>query len=141
MPLHRAQQFAQNVVLRVAVPQVLTIPFGEGDPGHLALLRGPVAHRIDEVVHAVVFAQPRPLAFVARQHAGFVVDGRRDVDAERRSDRLAENILAFERIAVEEVRDGIDRFVPVPTVESQEKSKKASSLCSTATTGGTRTTS
>src|SRR5262245_22673160 len=77
----------------------------------LPLRRAPRLHLFHEIVYTMVLAQPRALALVARQHPRLVLDHWRDVDAEPRRDRLPESVLPFERIAVEEVRDVVERRV------------------------------
>src|SRR5262245_30032374 len=59
-----AQERAQQVVLGVAVPQVLAEALGEGHAAGAAAAGAPVAHRLQVLVHAVVLEQPLALAGV-----------------------------------------------------------------------------
>src|SRR4029078_13028833 len=81
-------------------------------------LRGPpVLHRLHQVINAVVLAEPGALAFVAIEHPRLLRDDASDVDAERRDDRVPKGILPFERVAVKEMGDVIERRMDVATVQ------------------------
>ena len=51
-----AEQVAEDVVLGVTMPEVLSETFRVADPCRRALSRGPVAHRIDELIDPVMLA-------------------------------------------------------------------------------------
>ena len=114
---HFPEQFTKNVVLWVAVPQVLAEAFRVGNSRGLPLSRAPFFHRLDQVIHSVVLPEPRTLALMAIQHPSLPLDRSRNVDPERRNDWLPEGILPLQRVAVEQVRDVFEWRVNVSAVQ------------------------
>ena len=72
-----------------------------------ALLGAPIAHGLHVVVHAVVFAEPIPLAGVTGQHLGFGFDDAANVHIEAGNDFPSERVLAFNSVVVIEVRNTV----------------------------------
>src|SRR5262249_35180001 len=100
-----AQELGQEVVLRVAVAEVLAEALGVGDAGLPAAAGTPVAPRGEGGGHAGGREQPLALAGVRRQHLGLGGDDRAHVDTEGRLHVAAQRVLALHGVAVVEVRD------------------------------------
>jgi len=66
------QQLHQHIILRIAVSEVLPEAFSVGKSARFSLCGRPFLHRFDEVIDAVMLAQPSALAFVTFQHPPFV---------------------------------------------------------------------
>ncbi len=79
--------------------------FGIGNAVRAALLRAPALHGFHVLIHAMMLEQPVALAGVSGQHRRLRVHDAGDVDGKTRWDRPAEQVLAFNRIAVVKVRD------------------------------------
>src|SRR5439155_22827427 len=60
--LHLSQEQSQNIILRVAVPEVLAEAFRVLHPRGLTLCRAPLFHLVQQVIDTVVLSQPGPLA-------------------------------------------------------------------------------
>src|SRR4051812_38224706 len=68
------QELRENIILWIAMAQVLAKSLGESNPELAAALGAPLFHRDDIVVHAVMLQQPVALAGVAGEHVGLQVD-------------------------------------------------------------------
>jgi len=68
MGLSGAEKFAQKIVGRVAVPQMLPETLGGFDPYFSALFLGKLAHGMHILIHAMMFQQPFPLTCMRRKH-------------------------------------------------------------------------
>src|SRR5262245_12965079 len=108
-PLPSAEELAEQVILRIAVAEVLAVSFGEGDDALAAAVRAPFFHRCDVVVHPVMLDQPVSLADVGGEHLSLCVDHFANINAKAGCDLVAQRAFAFNRVAVIQMRDVRER--------------------------------
>src|SRR5262249_41354360 len=108
--LDRAEQPDEQIVLRIAMAEVLSKSLRECSTAFATSARAPILHRFNVIVHPVMLEEPIALAGVLGQHFGLDLNDRANVDAKGRRNLLTESIFAFDRIAIIQAWDSIQRL-------------------------------
>jgi hypothetical protein len=105
LPGDDPQQLAEQIVLRIAVAQMLPIAFGEWHTTRLASLRAPITHGVQVMIHAMMLSQPVALTGVTGEHLGFGLDHLANIHAKCGRKGPAQGIFPLDGIGVIEVRN------------------------------------